>query len=225
MLNLLHASLADIPEGELVAQLMQRPLWRADLLNFKGFPDNANDYQNVPLTGLPGDPEGDIDILLCEPNSADRPTVVQVKRVKIGPNTFATGKPNKLSEFSKAVEQTNLLAKIGFWQVYLFMFVVVDSRAHNEGKISYAGLTPELSEKMRAFFSVSGLDPGAGLVVFELVQPMDFAPLSTGSGATQLIRLGETISVQPDAVTAWVNQQVAIRKPNGPPSQILIPAV
>jgi hypothetical protein len=225
MTHLLHSSVADIPEGLLVKQLLALPQWRAQLLNIHGFPENAEDYQNVPLAGLPADPEGDIDILLCASTQPHRATAIQVKRIKVGQRALANSKPNKLDDYAKGIQQTNLLADLGFWQVYLYVFVVVDSRAQNDGRNSYAGMPPTLGEQLRSYFLPADLAKRAGLILFEFVQPMDYAPLGPGTSSTQLVRGAGTVTAQPKVVTEWVARQIATRRPDGPPSGLIVPPV
>ncbi|MGA7960180.1 MAG: hypothetical protein WCA33_00660, partial [Candidatus Acidiferrales bacterium] len=55
-----------------------------------------------------------------------------------------TGQPNKLSGLKKGVEQSNLLADLGFHQVYCYVFIVVDSRELNVSKFAFAGSTKEI---------------------------------------------------------------------------------
>ena len=93
--SLRHKSLVDIPEGELVERLMGEPHWRERVVGLHGISSDVGVYLEVPLHGLPGEPKGDIDILLVPPGRPDFSTAVQVKRVKVGKSTFHTGMPGK----------------------------------------------------------------------------------------------------------------------------------
>jgi len=198
-----HASLADIPERELVAKLMSDMQWRERLVGIHGIPFNAEFALEVPLDGLPHDPKGDIDILLAAPSHPEVSTAVQVKRVKVSGGSFPSGNPNKLGELGMGYRQANLLWEIGFSQVYIFILVVVDSRSINKQLPSYGGLTPDLRAKIENVISTEGLLPSIGLLRYEFVQPMDAAPLSVGTFASGLIRLA-TEQTQPSDVTNWV---------------------
>src|SRR5205807_941816 len=102
----------------------------------------------------------------------DLAIAIEAKRVKV-----RSGRLNKLHDFKKGVRQANLLARIGFSQVYLFVFVVVDSREQNAGRMSYDGTDSYLRSVIEQAISVSDLDPRVGLMHYEFVQPMDHAPL------------------------------------------------
>jgi len=64
-LQLNHASLADIPEDELVKVLLANGYWRSRLIDYYGIPEDGAIKQRVPLDTAPGGHfKGDIDILL-----------------------------------------------------------------------------------------------------------------------------------------------------------------
>jgi hypothetical protein len=98
---------------------------------------------------------------------------------------------NKLSEISKGIGQANKLARIGFGQVYLWVLVHVDSRKQNRGQVSYTDLGTRLRGQIGSELSTYGLLDRVGLLSYEFVQPMDYAPLGVGSAGTHLERLAE----------------------------------
>jgi len=198
-----HPSLVQIPEAQLVERLTADPHWRSYLLGIKSIASNVVPFRSVPFTGLPGEPQGDVDLLLNVPGRPALATAVEAKRIKVGAAALRDRRPNKLHEFREGVWQANLLAKIGFSQVYLFVFVIVDSREPNGGRITYDGLPADLASMTSGFISPLGLDQRIGLIYYELVQPMDDEPLGTGMYGGHLIRLAEP-SAQPKEVTAWV---------------------
>jgi hypothetical protein len=199
----LHASLADIPEKDLVRRLVENPLSRADLLGVRGMPTDPLMFQALDLRDTPGSVQTDVDLLFLKTNAPEAAVAIEVKRIKVHAPTFASGIPNKLQEYEKAVGQVNLLASVGFAQVYLYVFVVVDSRHHNAGRVTYAGLTPQLEARIDAVISLLNLDARIGLVVHELVQPMDHPPLTVGAGGMELRRLA-TPAHQPAELTQWL---------------------
>jgi len=208
-----HRSLTEIPEDKLINQLLSRGQALDRLLRIDGIdgiPDDGLIFERVDLCGSPRERQGDIDILICPPGSPERATAIQVKRFKVGPDAFHTGKPNKLQEFEKGAQQANMLADMGFWQVYLFAFVVVDSRAQNAGRISFSGPTPELRAVIDQKISIQPLSGRVGLMTYELVQPMDDAPLRTGTGSISIKRRAEAIR-QREALTAWIASVMAAR--------------
>ena len=208
---MVHPSIADIPEASLVQHLLSDQYWRSNILGIRGIPNDALDFQRVPLDNVPGDCVGDIDILLCSQNRPDSATAIEVKRIKVGAEALRTGQPNKLHEYKKGIKQANALMRIGFSQVYLYVLVVVDSREQNVGRISYAGPSPEIRNAIESTISVSGLDPRIGLLRYEFIQPMDNAPpFMGGSAHGHLVRLAQSVA-QPAALTCWVEQLMVPR--------------
>ncbi len=203
-----HPSIADIPESSLVEQLMANPYWRFSLLRVHGIPDGSIPYRNRLLGKLTGRSQGDVDILLSAPGQPELATAVEVKRIKVGAAALRNQTPNKLKGFKEGVDQANELARIGFSLVYLYVFVVVDSREKNAGRVSYEGLSMELKSLVERVISPSSLDKRVGLMRQDFVQSMDEAPLGAGSYDSYLVRLAES-SKQPPEVTAWVAQATA----------------
>jgi hypothetical protein len=204
-------SISDIEEGSLVEQLLADPSLRSNLLAIQGIPPDPLYFQKVDLDGAPGGVLTDVDILLCAPGQPESAVAIEAKRVKVGANALRRRRPNKLRELKKGVQQANLLAQIGFSQVYFFVLVVVDSREKNMRKISYDGADSELRSLIEQAIieqaiSVGGLNARVGLVHYELVQPMDYPPLGMGAldayGA-HLIRSAQTVP-QPAGLSRWV---------------------
>ena len=159
-----HSSIADIPEDQLVERLLSDPLWPSELFELHGMPRGMRNKHRVQLDSAPGNFKGDIDALLSAPHLPEQAVAYQVKRIKFGiPALRPGGRPNKLHEFEKAAQQANLLARIGFWQVYLYVIVVVDAREQNAGKNAYAGLSSELRSLVSSVISTRGLDHRVGL--------------------------------------------------------------
>ena len=198
-----HGSLTSMPEAELVQRLLAHPFNRADLLGIRGIPSDALTLTRVPLAALPGSPKGDVDVLAWAPGRPEEAVVFEVKRFKVVVEGGSWDRPNKLHEFQKGVRQANLLAQVGFCQVYLWVLVVVDTRKQNVGTVSYAGMSPELRSEVAGAITTGGLDPSIGVVQHELVQPMDNPPLTVGTGDLHLVQLAES-TIQPEEVTAWV---------------------
>ena len=204
---LMHQSLANIHEPDLVARLLRDPHWRSRIIGLHGIPSDVLALPTVTLDGFPGAPEGDIDALLIPPNTPSEAIGVQIKRIKVQDDTFRTEAPNKLHELAKGTRQANLLAQLGFCQVFYFVFIVVDSRLQNGGRRSYEGLTSNLRAKLDAAVSVDGLDTRVGLAQFEFVQPLDDEPLGAGTFRGRLIRRAVP-AIQPTHVTEWIMEVV-----------------
>ena len=209
--SLKHPSLTKLPESALIAQLLSDPHWRQRTIGIHGIPSHVASYQNVPLDGLPGDPEGDIDVLLVPPGSPEFSIAIQAKRVKVGDGTLLDNQnPNKLNDLSELHRQTEIVLAAGFSQVYAFIFVVVDSRMHNGGELSYAGMTRHWSTFVESAISNVQLDERVGLMHIELVQPLDDRPLGAGTYSGRVRRLAHQSS-QPAVVTSWVANVVRHR--------------
>jgi hypothetical protein len=199
---MVYESLAAIPEGDLVRRLLSDSHWRERILRLHGIPDGVKYFPEVELDGLGA--EGDVDILAVDPTTPHLATAVQVKRVRVSEKSFAKdGKPNKLNEISKLNRQASLLVELGFWQVFAFVFVVVDSRIRNVGQYAFDGLTSELRTKIEQGISTEGLDARAGCIVYEFTQPMEDHPLNTGTFWGHIVRM-PTCALQSPAVTKWV---------------------
>ena len=189
-----HESIADILEKELVKKVLRDPYYRDVLLNIKGLlSEGARILREVELREFRKDLKGDIDILVVPPDAPEESTAIQVKRfkAKVSPAEATTVHPNRLRKlFTKGVRQANDLAAIGFSQVYLWVFVVVDTRAQNGGRFSYDGADSRLQSRLRQAISPVNLDPQVGLMTFEWVQPMDRAPFELGTHGGHLEQLG-----------------------------------
>jgi hypothetical protein len=197
-------SIAEIDEANLVEILCRAR--RERIIQLKGIPENVGVFRCVQLAGVPGDiTEGDVDILLCSPKSPELATAIEVKRVKVGSKAIRTEKPNKLRDLKKGVEQANKLAKVGFWQVYLYVFILVDSREQNLGKLSYAGAPSEIKSAIdRAIEEEArNLSDRVGLYKCEFTQPMDYPPLGLGAFGCYLLKHAERTD-QTAELTEWV---------------------
>jgi hypothetical protein len=202
-LRLTHASLAEVAEPDLIGRLLADPHWRGRFLNVQGIPSEAKPRAGVPLSAL--GKHGDIDILVARAEQPERATAIQVKRIKVTENTFRSGKPNRLAAVAELHAQSNLLVQVGFWQVFSYAIVVVDSRTENGGAYKYDGLTTPLQKTIEDSLSTDGLHPDAGFMKFELVQPMDDYPLGSGTFSARLVRM-PTSRAQPTRVTEWVQR-------------------
>jgi len=172
-----------------------------------GVPSEASWMTRVPLERLPGNFRGDIDVLLCNPKMPHEAVAYEVKRIKFGMSAFRPDEdtvPNKLRELEKAVEQANRLAEAGFWKVFLYVIVVVDSRKRNAGSVSYAGLSSREKSMLEPYLRMDKLNPRVGFTLLNFTQPMDFVPLIVGSHGMHIRRM-PTPREQSDALTRWVS--------------------
>jgi hypothetical protein len=201
---LLHSSIADIPEKELVERVLRDSHHRHTLFNIKGLDaEGGRISTEIDLRRFRRDLRGDIDILVVQPNAPESATAIEVKRFKLGMRGVRSGQPNGLGEFAKGVRQANRLARLGFSQVYLWVFVVIDTREQNAGRFTYAGPSSLLRSRIQNALSTACLDSCIGLMHFEWVQPMDKPPLALGTHGANLERLAHAVPQAAD-VTAWM---------------------
>lgn len=207
--EMIHVSVADIDEHRLIDLVLDDPdpYTRSNVFGLAGVPEDAVALRRVSLKDTPGAHEGDIDVLLCSPREPERSVAIEVKTVKARAGTLEV-RINKLSKTKKGIRQANLLALIGFSQVYLYVFVLVDSREQNQGKISYDGLSGETRHQVESVISVYGLDDAVGLLQCDFVQPWNCQPLLEGSRRIHLHHPAATVK-QPAALTRWIEKEVA----------------
>jgi hypothetical protein len=201
--GLAHISIAEIPEDQLVDRILADPLWGSEFFYFAGMPSGMVNRKRVALEAAPGNPKGDIDVLFCAPNLPEQAVAYQVKRIKFGVNQLRIGTPGKLEEFKKLAQQANLLARMGFWQVYADVIVVIDAREQNAGRVTYQGLSSKMRSLMSSVISTQFLDERVGLGVLEFTQPMDYAPFTNGSYGLHIVRFSKP-ATQSEQLTKWV---------------------
>lgn len=208
--DLVHASLAEIPENELVDRIVTDILWGREFIVFHGMPSGMVSRQCVSLTSAPGNPKGDIDVLFCAPDLPQQAVAYQIKRVKFGINQLRNGTPSKLQEFKKLAQQTNLISRMGFWQVYAHVIVVADAREQNaeaqsSGNLTFQGLSSELRSLLYSAVSsaIPLFDSRIGIGVMEFIQTMDSEPFTVGTHGLHLRRFCER-APQSEALTKWV---------------------
>jgi hypothetical protein len=152
--------------------------------------------------------KGDIDILVVPRDAPELSTAIQVNRLPVrvgGPSqpkleTIA-GRAQRL--FDEGVIQATADARLGFSQVYLWMFILVDSREQNERRYTYEGAKLDVKSRATNPISPSRLPDHVGLMTLEWAQPMDRPPPELGTSGGQLARLARRVT-QPPELTAWL---------------------
>jgi hypothetical protein len=208
--DLIHDSLAEIPEDKLVNRVVTDILWGREFFMFHGMPSGMVSRQCVSLTSAPGNPKGDIDVLFCAPDLPQQAVAYQIKRVKLGINQLRNGTPSKLEEFKKLAQQTNLISRMGFWQVYADVIVVADAREQNAeaqstGKLTFQGLSSELRSLLYSTVSsaIPYFDSRIGIGVMEFIQTMDSEPFTDGTHGLHVRRFCEP-APQSEELTKWI---------------------
>jgi hypothetical protein len=210
MSTLVHESLAEIPEEKLVDRIVTDMLWSREFFQLHGMPSGMVSRQCVSLETAPGNPKGDIDVLSCAPNLPEKAVAFQIKRIKLGINQLRNGTPGKLEEFKRFGQQANLLARMGFWQVYAYAIVVVDAREQNAeeekaGRLTFNGWSSEMRSKVYSAVSsaIQFFESRVGFGLMEFTQTMDSAPFTVGSHGLDIRRFTQP-AAQPDVLTKWV---------------------
>lgn len=207
--DLIHNSLAEIPEDKLVNRIVTDILWGHEFFVFHGMPSGMVSKQCVSLTSAPGNLKGDIDVLFCAPDLPQQAVAYQIKRIKLGINQLRNGTPSKLEEFKKLAQQTNFISRMGFWQVYADVIVVADAREQNAeaqstGKLTFQGLSSELRSLLYSAVSsaIPLFDSRIGIGVMEFIQTMDSEPFTVGTHGLHVRRFSEPVP-QSEELTKW----------------------
>lgn len=212
-----HESIAEVSEARLVEMLLRDSYWFSTVFCFAGMPRDSHDYSCVDLKGIPPfGATGDIDVLRFPVGQPELATAIQAKRIKVSAKSLRTGQPNKLSDLSEGIRQTNHLSDLGFHQVYLYLLIEVDSRERNAGKFSFDGSTMEVKSLIQRHVSTvaAKLRPIVGLCEWEFTQSMDAGPLGAGGFRGHLVRLAQQ-KKQSDELTRWVSSATANLAPFG----------
>ena len=201
---LLHGSITEILEKNLVSRLMSDPHQRNNLLNIRGLMQGARVLEGIDHSRFRKELRGDVDMLVLP--SAGQATAIQVKRFKMvlgdsSQHATLLGRMERL--FDEGVEQANRDADLGFSQVYLWVFACIDSREQNGGRLTYDGPNSTISCAIDRIVSIQHLHPRVGLMHFDWVQPMDYPPFELGTSGGHLKRVAETVE-QPADLTAWL---------------------
>jgi hypothetical protein len=205
--ELKYSSIADIPEDKFVERLLSDLIWATEMFELYGNPQGTLKKARVPL---PKGFHGDADIILFSPEHPDQAVAFEVKRIKFGISALRPGgRPNKLHEYEKAIEQANRLHEVGFWKVYLYAVTVVDAREQNasklnSGKLVFDGLSTQLRSLVASVVNTNGLNANVGLCDLSFTQTMDEAPFSIGTHGLNLIRRS-TEQPQTQQFTKWVS--------------------
>jgi hypothetical protein len=217
---LLHDSIAKIPEKELVAHVLNDVQYRETLLNIKGIvTKDAHILEQIELRHFRKNLAGEIDILVVPNGQPEQSTAIQVKRFKAevrideqGSDDARVGHPKRFEELmAKGIQQANETKRVGFAQVYLWIFVAIDTRPRNNGWYTYEGSDPLLNSRIHQAISPVGLHPAVGLMRFEWVQPMDRPPFALGSHGGSLLKRAESTSQSPE-LTEWLRTMPSLKQ-------------
>lgn len=196
-------SVADIPEAELCRWLFSDPTVCGPLCRDLEFTPCSLAAFSVPTTCIIPNAEGpgDIDVLLTSSPGYEFTVAIEVKRVKIGTDSFHTWMPRKLQGLRRGVRQASLLGTLQFSRAFLLVVVVTDGRERHGLNFAFRGPeVPELRKAIDEFPDRERLAPNIGLAFVEVTQPIDKPIADAGSIGIRVHRRPEVLA-QPDAVT------------------------
>jgi hypothetical protein len=197
-------------ESDLIDVVFARDTWRLVM----GLPPLASgDWPHRLRVPLPADKTtgkttGDVDILAMPPWMPDKAIAAEAKLVRVGADAFYTIEPNGLANWQQGIKQANRLAALGFHGVYIYMFVLVDSRANNKGEWTYKDTTPRLDERISDAMHLDQIDNRVGVVENRFVQPVDRTAFEFGTAQSSILRMATPLS-QSDKLTEWVRSEFA----------------
>jgi len=182
-----HDSIAKVKEAEFIRKLLDHVYYSHSIFGLKDLPiENAALLAQVDRRHYRAGLKGDFDILVVPRETPELATAIQVKRlgVTVGgadqPSSETIGGRSQRL-FDAGVLQTRADECLGFSQVYLWMFILVDSREQNEGRYTYDGASVEVMSRATGPILPSRLPDCVGLMTFEWAQPMDRAALELGT--------------------------------------------
>ena len=210
-----HDSIADIHEDKLVEFLLAVPYWRHWMFGHHGIPSDPICRDRVPLNTVPGGlpRQGDIDVLLCSAGRFEEAVAYQVKRVKVSLTQLQAKTPGKLKGIEEGVQQANILADLGFWKVYLYIYALIDARELNllgDDRIRFNDITYKI--KMAIDSSLQGLQGRIGVFAVELVQTTDSHPMTFDQASGHLLRKSGEVT-QSYELTKWVGETITSAHP------------
>lgn len=196
-----------IPEAALSRWLFTDPVVCRDLAAELRITHGSVVGFEVATTRLVPDASGpgDIDVLVCPKGSPGRALVIELKRVKIVPETFHTQLPGKLGELKHGVQQANLLHKLGFHRTFLMVAIITDGRERSGLNFASRGPTSALVQLVDGALGYDELLPGVGLAFVELTQPVDKDITWAGAVAVRVVRDAE-LRTQAPVLTARVTK-------------------
>lgn len=204
--NMDTIAVTDVSESDLCRWLFGQSPVRSHLASELGFvPDSFTMFQ-VPTNKLCPHARGpgDIDVLISSSNVPEHTLAIQVKRVKLVPESFHTQLPGKLQDLTHGVQQANLQAELGFHRTFFLVAIVTDGRERIDLNFASRGPTFNLARIIDEFPGLKQLAPSVGLVFIEITQPVDKDITDAGSVGIRVIHSAQ-VAFQP----AWLTTAVA----------------
>jgi hypothetical protein len=115
-----------------------------------------------------------------------------------------------LKGIQEGVQQANILAELGFWKVYLYIFALIDARELN----LLGDDRPHFNEiKYKINLAIGGsiqtLQSRIGVFAVDLVQTTDTPPTTFDQAGGHLLRKAGEAS-QSHELTEWVSEQLLL---------------
>lgn len=202
--NVQAPSAADLPEAPLSRLLFgESPACRPLATELGIAPSSRVAFEVPTITLVPGARgPGDIDVLVFSSQTPERALAMELKRVKITPESFETELPGKLSDLKRGVRQANLLGGLGFHRAYLVIAVVTDGRQRIGYNFFGRGPTLELLKMIDQFPGRDQLRRGVGVAFVEITQPIDKEIALAGSVGAWIARDAQELDQPPSLTTS-----------------------
>jgi len=194
----------DISEASSCRWLFAEPFARVRIDDALGIAPDSTTRFEVPTRDLCPDASGpgDIDVLICSERTPAEALAMEAKRINLTPASFDTKQPGKLHKLQRAVNQANLLAKIGFHRTFLAVVIATDAR---EQFPNVFGPTGELARIVDRFPALARLTQTVGLVFFEISQLIDKDVTWSGAFGIRIARNASPLP-QPPSLTARLHE-------------------
>ncbi len=124
-----------------------------------------------PLIEDPQKKPGDIDLLLCDPQTPNCALALQGKRVKVTAEGPDNDKINKLEKLGDAVVQSNGTRDLGFHRTYLAVLIGADSRLRQQIPVQARLANSGTFQRIYDFPQRDSLHDDVGVVFIEISQP------------------------------------------------------
>ena len=135
---------------------------------------------------------------------------LECKRVRVRSGKWDNQKVNRLDDVGSAPAQVNGLCKIGFHRTYLAVIAIVNDLSKPEYNFVFRGLREATFTKVVRFAEELVLDKRAGILYFEIAQPLGTSIEKSGALCAGILKPAERC-VQEYAITELVQNYVSRR--------------
>ena len=208
-IDILHSdragrSLDEIEEIPTLRWLQSRPELLELLLGQVGLSGHVCSDVQVTQPFLPRNKRGDIDLIAIPAEEPRCAVAFQAKRFKVKVDGDDERVSLDAEKLTALVRQCNETISLGFHQVYGLVLVMIDGQNKEVRSLIHRGTSERTFKRIYRFFKQGSLDPRAGVVFVEIIQPTPADPAELGmmavgvdqwaSKAEQASRLSEKVA-------------------------------